>query len=359
MAATTRIALAACLASGCFAPVGNGGVTSSGTGSVTGSGTDTGSGEISGTSNETDTPTTGEPSQCSWRSLDLISGPPARSEHSMVYDSHNDQVILFGGSVNNTDRNDLWTFDGSQWTEIKNAAPPSERRAHAATYDPIRRVMVVFGGVTGQNDTLQPLGDTYLYDPKLNTWQNATPSKAPAPRYGASMAFYTGNALLFGGNLDPSTTDSEHWSWDSFNWTLLEATNNTRPDPRSRHMAAPGPDGKLLLYGGCKEGSLCVLNTPTHAYNDTWSWDGVQWKLLFETAGDGQLGAMALQSKNNRLYRFDKQDTYLWDDGTWSAPQPSDLISGPFFAVADHSTGLIRFGGNIANQNTWVLDCPP
>lgn len=120
--------------------------------------------------------------------------------------------------------------------------------------------MVLFGGVTGQNDTLQPLGDAYSYDPKLNTWQNATPSKAPAPRYGASMAFYTGNALLFGGNLDPSTTDREHWSWDSFNWTLLEATDDTHPESTLAPRGRPGPDGKLLLYGGCKDGSLCVLN---------------------------------------------------------------------------------------------------
>lgn len=353
MAATTRITLVACLSSGCFSPVGNGGETDTGTGSEPGTGTGT------ATAGETDPPTTGEPSQCTWRNLE-ISGPPARSEHSMVYDSDHDQVILFGGVAEGAELNDLWTFAGAQWTMIASTAPPTPRRSHAAAYDPMLKVMVVFGGATGQQDTTVALGDTHHYDPVLKAWKPMPSTMTPKPRYGASMAHYADSVLLFGGNLNPLTTDSEHWSWDGTNWTPLDATNNNRPAARSRHMVAPDSSGgKLLLYGGCKEGSLCVFNTPTKAYNDTWSWDGVQWKLLSETAGDGQLGAMALQSKNNKLYRFGEHDTFLWDSGMWSPPQPTDLISGLDFAVADHSIGLIRFGGNIANQNTWVLDCPP
>jgi len=351
MVYTIRVSLAACLASGCFAPVGNGADTSASSGSDSDSDSDSGS--------DTDTPTTGEPSQCIWKDLG-ISGPPARSEHSMVYVSEDDLILLFGGTVDGAELNDLWKFEGGQWHELVTSSPPPQIRSHAAAYDEIRKVMVVFGGATGHQDALMPQGDTYLYDPAMNTWQKASTPVAPTPRYGASMAYYTGTVLLYGGNLDQDTTDREHWSWDGLHWEPLDASNDMRPAKRSRHMVAMDPSGgKLLLYGGCEQGSLCVFDDPTNAYNDTWSWDGKQWKLLSETAGDGLLGAMALHSAEKRLYRFSEHATFLWDGAMWSPPQPTDLISGLDFAVADHSSGLIRFGGNIADQSTWVLDCPP
>lgn len=366
MASTTRITLAACLASGCFAPVGNEVDTSTGAG--TGAGTGTGTGTDTGTATSTDTspdtgtgtdtPTTGEPSQCAWKGLG-ISGPSARAEHSMVYDSDAEQILLFGGIANGAELDDLWKFDGQQWQEVKDATnPPPPVRSHAAAYDPMRKVMVVFGGVTGQNEMLTPMADTYLYDPAMNTWAKQAPMPAPTARFGASMAYHNGNILLFGGNVAAIQTDNEHWSWDGLTWTALGSSNNMFPKNRSRHMVAMDPSGNLLLYGGCQHGSVC-LNDPEIIYSDAWTWDGAQWQSLLENAGGGQLGAMALHITENKLYRFSETDRYTWDGATWSPPQPTDMVSGVNFAVAYHPIGLIRFGGNQLDPNTWVLECPP
>lgn len=276
----------------------------------------------------------------------------------MVYDSDEDQILLFGGTAGNKERNDLWKFDGTTWTELADAtSPPPKRRSHAAAYDPSDKTMVVFGGTAGLLEMLLPMNDTQIYDPATNTWNVAMPPTPPKPRYGASMAYYAETVLLFGGNLNALATDDEHWSWDSGTWTLLGSSNNMFPKPRSHHMVALDPSGGLLLYGGCKD-SLCA-NSPMKPYNDTWSWDGMQWILRTETAGDGQLGAMVLHIKEERIYRFSDTAMFTWDGSTWSPPQPTDVISGVNFAVAYHSIGLVRFGGSKGDANTWVLDCSP
>ncbi len=277
----------------------------------------------------------------------------------MVYDSTDDQILLFGGTADSQERNDLWKFDGEQWQEIVALNPPPKRRSHAATYDPTHKAMVVFGGTSGLLEMLLPMNDTQVYSPATNAWKDAMPPMPPKPRYGASMAHYEGNVLLFGGNLNALATDNEHWSWDTVKWTPLGSSNNMYPKNRSRHMVAMDPSGTLLLYGGCEKDSLCGSNNLTKIYNDTWSWDGVQWKLLTEAAGDGQLGAMVLHITENRLYRFSDTAMFTWNGSMWSPPQPTDVISGVNFAVAYHSIGLIRFGGNKKDSNTWVLDCSP
>jgi hypothetical protein len=141
--------------------------------------TPTGTGIGTDTSLDTDTPTTGEPSQCTWKYLG-DSGPSARAEHSMVYDSDRNQILLFGG-IDGTERSDLWVFAHGKWTQPQPKSPPPPRKAHAAAYDPERKVMVVFGGLVGLPSDGVVLGDTQIYDPAEETWETPAPEPMPAP----------------------------------------------------------------------------------------------------------------------------------------------------------------------------------
>jgi len=125
--------------------------------------------------------------------------PPVRMDGTLVYDSADDQLVLFGGVDAPASYNDVWTVNLSgtpQWTQLTPAgAPPSPRSSHTAIYDPVRQQMVVFGGD--------------LWSLSLSgvpTWTPLAASGSAPPLPAGSSAVYDpvgDRMLLFGGS--PST----------------------------------------------------------------------------------------------------------------------------------------------------------
>jgi hypothetical protein len=82
--------------------------------------------------------------------------PPARYDHSAIYDSANQRMIVFGGQLTRRSRAyaDVWALDMRQpdspfWVKLDDYVSgegPGPRAAHSAVYDPLRQQMVVFGG---------------------------------------------------------------------------------------------------------------------------------------------------------------------------------------------------------------------
>ena len=104
--------------------------------------------------------------------------PPARYDHSMVYDTLSDRVIMFGGfDSDHQPLNDLWAYSGEQWTEITdfedNERPPPRGGASMVWFggtDYTRgvsgyvaeepNILVLFGGTDGE----YMMSDTWWYD---------------------------------------------------------------------------------------------------------------------------------------------------------------------------------------------------
>ncbi|MBI2524427.1 MAG: hypothetical protein HYV93_00430, partial [Candidatus Rokubacteria bacterium] len=86
----------------------------------------------------------------SWTNLAPPLSPPARQQHTMVYDSDNGVIVLFGGndSASGVHFNDLWIFDtaAGTWTQLVPPTSPPARRLHAMVYDPVNGVTVMYGG---------------------------------------------------------------------------------------------------------------------------------------------------------------------------------------------------------------------
>ncbi len=91
-----------------------------------------------------------------WHELE-ISSPPDRPDSALVYDSHRDLVILFGGKRNGLLLNDTWIYDGEDWMELRFPIVPPLRDAHAMFYDERRDSIILFGGI-GETGVL---GDTW------------------------------------------------------------------------------------------------------------------------------------------------------------------------------------------------------
>lgn len=103
----------------------------------------------------------GQAAAQTWTQLSPSGGPPGvRVNHSAVFNSTNNRMIVFGGL--NADGvahsgplfNDVWVLanaDGlggsSTWTQLSpTGGPPSARFTHSAVYDAVNNRMTVFAG---------------------------------------------------------------------------------------------------------------------------------------------------------------------------------------------------------------------
>ncbi len=87
-----------------------------------------------------------------WTDLTPQDGPAGRWFVTNIYDSQNDQVVIFGGNLGSGKTNETWTFDlaNNSWQQINDLGiSPSERDGAAGIYVPSEGRMVIFGGDGG------------------------------------------------------------------------------------------------------------------------------------------------------------------------------------------------------------------
>jgi len=146
-----------------------------------------------------------------WTKRAPASHPPGRRYYAMAYDEAADRVILFGGLGSG----DTWAYDfaSNAWKDMAPPTSPSARLYHAMAYDKKTARVILFGGAgTGE----QPLGDTWSYDYRANTWTELRPQTAPSARAWHSMAYDAvgGSIVLFGGGTDRAHFGADTWIYD-------------------------------------------------------------------------------------------------------------------------------------------------
>src|SRR5205823_2364369 len=88
-----------------------------------------------------------------WTRLTAFGAPPSpRVFHRAIYDPEGDRMIVYGG-FDGADRGDLWALSLAgvpTWTELHpEGASPGPLLAHSMVYDTKQRRMLVFGGIGG------------------------------------------------------------------------------------------------------------------------------------------------------------------------------------------------------------------
>jgi len=200
--------------------------------------------------------------------------PRLRRSASMVTDTLNHRVILFGGtnqSLSNEWFNDVWEMplDGARacaWHQLSpSGTPPGGRGSAGVAYDPVHQRMLIFGG---QNPTAQ-YGDIWSLSltAGAESWQQLAPSGTTPPvRLGAFAAYDPArNAFVIFGGLG---AEWYHDLWllnlDSVVWHHLTPSGNV---PGQRFNAASfyhAPTGRMCIFGGRGIGVT---------YNDLWALD--------------------------------------------------------------------------------------
>jgi hypothetical protein len=229
-----------------------------------------------------------------WVQLSPAGGPPpARSDHSAIYDPINNRMTIAGGFGPTGNLNDVWVLTNAsglggtqKWIQLNpTGGPPAANAERSVTYDLASNRMTVFGGenccVTNvYNDTwvltqANGLGGT----PK---WIKQNPSGTlPSPRY-SSVAVYdppTNKMTIFDGTGPGSGSGSFNEVWVLTNanglhgrpkWSQLNPSG-TPPSPRGGEVANPTVSydagyGRMIIFGG---------NTANGLVDDTWVLSGL------------------------------------------------------------------------------------
>lgn len=197
-----------------------------------------------------------------WREVE-VAGPGPRAEAAVVYDSHRQRVVLFGGyrrsPAGNIRLGDTWEWDGHQWALRAVDGPPA-RNGAAFAFDARRQRAVLFGG-SGR------AADTWEWDG--SRWRERDAGVVPG-RFNAVMMYASDldRLVRFGGWTGTSRA-SDTWTLDHTGWTRLDAEG-----PEARNHSAFVYDerrGKGVLFGG---------HDGDRVFGDTWEWDGRGWRLV-------------------------------------------------------------------------------
>ena len=315
--------------------------------------------------------------------------PPARLGHSMVYDSSNGLVVVFGGTGDNVAFNDTWTYDPSAntWTARNPSGTlPAARYNHTMAYDPATDRVIMFGGAftpsgsPGSTDTV--LSDTWAYNPAINAWTNLDPAGTlPSPRAQQSMVYdpSSGRVIMFGGySTDPDGNNgvdvNDTWAYDPTKntWTNLQPSG-TLPSPREQQSMVYDSSSRVVIMFGGRSGMGGSFD-----FNDTWAYDPAT-NTWTELSPSGTLPSarvapsMAYDSSAGRLIMFGGaagssifDDTWAYDSRRNSWTELSTSGTGPFARVSssmvyDPSTNrTIMFGGGSkrgTRADTWA--CTP
>src|SRR6266566_3016156 len=200
-----------------------------------------------------------------------------RSDHSIVWDSQDDLLLVFGGTDDQGNLlNDLWSYSpgAGTWTPISCSGSPPGLRSSNAVWTGSQ--MLLLGGA----NAFGLLSDFWSYTSSngAGTWQKLTDSPMGQREFQTMVWDSTDNQLYVFGGLDVNGQQQKDFYVFSANagWTQITPQSTNNPPPRQQGMAVwDSKDKVMLLFGGWEDGQ----GIP---YWGLWAFDPKQnaWGLL-------------------------------------------------------------------------------
>lgn len=340
-----------------------------------------------------------------------------RASHAMAFDSARGVLVLFGGTNDQLEATGIylngtgetWEWNGERWS-LRSTTGPSARLDHVMAYDSVRGVTVLFGG---QNGTNPLLGDTWEWNGAQ--WSVRATTGPPARRK-AVMAYDSsrGVCVLWGGHSVSDAASRETWEWNGNSWVFRSSSG---PDPSTWKMAMAYDSARSLTVLRRKDetwewdGTAWVrrvtpiaVDRPYHesaiAFDassgttvllagfdaigwpdpKTWGWDGHLWTMLNGDSSiqrassaavyDSVRGAVLAYGGANSiydpsetiLYDFVYDDLLMWNGSCWNtAPGSNPTLRIQHAMAYDAARNeVVLYGGRVADggngffADTWV-----
>ena len=250
-----------------------------------------------------------------WTEASPIFSPAARTNHCMIDSSFG--LLLFGGSVNYNNVNDLWTWNGSNWSPVVTPHSPEPLLEPACTFDSARNKLVVYGASTVTGNYVR---ETWEYDG--NDWTQITTAHVPTSIAGQALAFdpTRNRTVMAGGN----AASDEIWEYDGTDWTQFFATGDFSISSIQATMVWDPVRLKITIFDGSGYNSPGVSNVMT--------WDGTSLVTVptATTVPTRDRAAVAYDAARNEVVVFGgveidfnnlRGDTWTLDANDWTDRQ--------------------------------------
>lgn len=245
--------------------------------------------------------------------------PSARSGHTLLFDSRRERLLLFGGVADGANLlNDVWsldlTADPPVWAEGLTTGPttPTGRAYVQAVYDSLNDQAVVFGGADGVVENqgpnsfasdlwVLPLEGSLAWEGSL-VWAEVTPGgDSPSARAGGAVIYDEAGQrmVLFSGMGGAGVFDDCYeLSLDaSPTWAPLVTTGGPPSARAVSGVVYEAPQDRMVVYGGFDGVSQ---------FGDVWALDlgASEWAELLPEGGppsDRQFPAAVYDPPRDRM----------------------------------------------------------
>lgn len=242
------------------------------------------------------------------------SGPSARADMAMAFDSSRNVSVLFGGASSNSFNNETWEWDGTVWTLRSPGSSPSARSNYSMAYDPVRGVAVLFGGYDGSTN----FDETWEWNGSDWTHRNELTTR-PEPRHGHAMVYDSAHSriVLFGGReASGGTYFGDTWTYNGSTWAKVDNGDPSgliAPFTRAGFgMTYDGLRARTVLFGGLSDNPLTL-------YDDTWEWNGISWSQACISCGppSRRWSSMVYDASRQKTALFGGREHSNYRDDTW------------------------------------------
>ncbi|CEP10498.1 hypothetical protein [Parasitella parasitica] len=236
------------------------------------------------------------PNTFSWEAVTQINAPPGTYYGQAVMTTNESQMYLMGGMANGTENRVLplqyyrFAFDTNTWTAAttnanvsSNITIPANRKLFSANYDSSNNKIYIFGG--SLNQTLV-FNDLWSFDTTTQQFTQLPPAADSTYAHTTSL-LSNGQLVVIGGVSQDRTTgqlglasmanirvfDTKTNQWDVK--VATSADGNPLPSVRSVHNAVVTTDDKIIIFGGDNgEGprTKAFLNSVSILDTKTWQW---------------------------------------------------------------------------------------
>lgn len=248
--------------------------------------------------------------------------PAARVYSGGAFDPTSDSLIVFGGyDCASQYFNDVWVLSGANgemgtptWTQLSTSGrAPSPRESASVVYDSANNILIVYGGDSGSTTTY---GDVWVLSNANGTggtavWTQLSPSgTAPMSRTGQSGVYdSTNNRMIIFGGANRSQTLVDSWILTSPNglgspsWIQLKPAG-TSPST-SYHSAVYNPAlNQMYTFAGTSSADKLTTNSHSFALANA--------NGLAQTTPKWTLGGPAVRYGQSIFYDSVTNDLFVW-----------------------------------------------